>query len=1001
MKKGFQILVLIVFIGGIVSCSLEQNQEITKLPSSNTILTKILEQKADKFILKNEVDSAIFWMNVALKTGEPTNKIQQACFFIKLGSFYFQKNNIKESISYTKYGIEIFRKYNQRIKFDDIDYWNRAILLLANNYRILNNYDSSLFYLDNIESEINKLNKNDRYYKNMLAEIFSWKGLVYFDIGNIDKAIMYNMKAINIRKMMQQNSCKIANNYSLLSEIYTYREDFIKAELYQQKAIEIIRNRFGNSSLNYAEQITNLGYLYYESEQYKDALSCFEISNSILTKNLPEGSPFFASSYNNLADVFCKLGLYQEGINYYNKALKLFKENNFQEELSIVYHNLGNAYSGINDYQSALQYYNKSLTLSGKSRHVNNVFTAYTYQRLGQLSLNQKNYTDALEYFNNAIREVCFIEPDSIVLSNNFIQNDVISKIELLESLYFKGYCEYLIYLQQNKYKHLQYSIISFQQATQLIDLIRNQFINEESKILINNISIPLYSYYLLSLLEQKEYNHDEKIDNQILQCIERAKYTALRSSIYLNEILYSSGLPINLIQFADSLQKEIKYFENIISSNNKHIGQGCEAIRASEKQLFKCIYSYDSLAQYIKNHFPKYRRNINVFSYDSLKSIQNLISDSSVMVNYYITDSILLIFAISNKNYVIHYNKPPKNLLKQKDDLIESILFSDIETFLERGKSLYKNLLRPIETFIADFRHLIIIPDEKILNIPFEAFIKPDSKKHKKFNTYNFLITQFEISYHYSANLWSNKKNKHKINSANHQWQFAFSGFAPLANEFGNSQDDDDSVLYSLSLPYTKQEVLGVTKIFSEKNKKAIAYIGKESCKEKIINGLKKSQILHIATHSFTGSDLKDFHFLLNINNAYISSNKLNLRSIGNQSITHSINDGNLYLAEIYTLDIASELVTISSCCSGSGVLKSGEGILSLAEGFYYSGAENILYTLWDVSDKHTMHFMLLFYQYVASGLSYSVALQKTKIDFINSKNQLPKFWCGFLLNS
>jgi len=1001
MRNVFHILSLIVFCGGIVSCSSEQNQETTKLPYSNTILTKTLEQKADEFILKNEVDSAIYWMNLVLKTAEPTDEIKQARFFIKLGSFYFQKNDFKKSISYIKYGIEIFRKQNQRIKLDDLNYRNLGIILLANNYRIIYKYDSSLFYLDSIESEINKRNKNDHYYKNMQAEIFSWKGLVYFDMYNIEKAIMYNMKAIDIRKKLPECSCVIANNYSLIGEIYTYSEDFIKAELYQQKAVEIIRNCFGDNSLYYAEKITGLGYLYYESKQYKDALFCFEISNSILTKNLPKESPYFASSYNNLADAFCKLGLYQEGINYYYDALKLFKENNFQEELCIVYHNLGNVYSVLNDYQSALQYYNKSLELSRESRPANNISTSYTYQGLGQLSLNQKKYTDALEYFNNAIQEVCFIEPNSIGLSNNFIQNYVISKVELLESLYYKGYCEYLIYLELNEYKYLQYSTNSFQQATQLIDLIRNQYINEESKILINNISIPLYSNYLLSLLELQKYNHDEKIDNQILQCIERAKYTALRSSIYLNEILYNSGLPTNLIQLVDTLQKKIKYFENIISLDSKHIGQDCEANRASEEQLFKCIYSYDSLAQYIKNHFPKYKRNIDMFSYDSLKSIQNLISDSSVMVNYCITDSILLIFAISNTNYIIHYNKTPKNLLKQKDDFIKSILFSDIKTFLDKGNSLYKNLLQPIEPFIADFKHLIIIPDEKTLDIPFEALIKPDSKKHKEFNAYNFLIKQFEISYHYSANLWSNRMNKYKKNRANHQWQFTFSGFAPLANEFCNSQGDTDSMLYSLMLPYTKQEVFDIAEIFSKRNKKAIAYIGEESCEEEIINGLKNSQILHIATHSFTSSDTKDFYFLLSINNQYISSNNLNLKSEENRNNSQYINDGKLHLAEIYTLDIASELVTISSCCSGNGVIKSGEGILSLARGFYYSGAENILYTLWSVSDKHTMYFMLLFYQYVDSGYSYSVALQKTKIDFINSKNQLPKFWCGFLLNS
>ena len=98
-------------------------------------------------------------------------------------------------------------------------------MLLANNYRILNNYDSSLYYLDNIEFEINKLSKNDHYYKGMMAEIFSWKGLVYFDLGNTEKAITYNMKAIDIRKIMHQSGYKIANGDMQPVDLHYEHED--------------------------------------------------------------------------------------------------------------------------------------------------------------------------------------------------------------------------------------------------------------------------------------------------------------------------------------------------------------------------------------------------------------------------------------------------------------------------------------------------------------------------------------------------------------------------------------------------------------------------------------------------------------------------------------------------------------------------------------------------------------------------------------------------------
>jgi len=109
---------------------------------------------------------------------------------------------------------------------------------------------------------------------------------------------------------------------------------------------------------------------------------------------------------------------------------------------------------------------------------------------------------------------------------------------------------------------------------------------------------------------------------------------------------------------------------------------------------------------------------------------------------------------------------------------------------------------------------------------------------------------------------------------------------------------------------------------------------------------------------------------------------------------------DGKLNLFEIYSLEVKSDLVTLCMCSSGYGKQNAGEGITSLSHAFYYSGAKNILYTLWNISDFHSNTFMTTFYQYLNSGHSYSRALRKTKLDFINSDFNLPVFWSGFLLN-
>jgi len=72
----------------------------------------------------------------------------------------------------------------------------------------------------------------------------------------------------------------------------------------------------------------------------------------------------------------------------------------------------------------------------------------------------------------------------------------------------------------------------------------------------------------------------------------------------------------------------------------------------------------------------------------------------------------------------------------------------------------------------------------------------------------------------------------------------------------------------------------------------------------------------------------------------------------------------------------------------------------MALTRGFLYSGADNIVVSLWKVSDKHTSQLMIDFYKNILSGKSYALALRNTKLNMIkNSATAFPKSWGGFVL--
>jgi len=475
--KLWHIIIFSAFIGG--ACSLNLNNKSKKTEST----LSPIDYTIDKYLYNNEIDSAILLINKILSNVE-LSSLEKGRLKIKLGACLFQNNEITKSIRILNSGTSDIISDFDKIDSLTLKLYLDALILQSNNYRLLQSYDTALFYLENVENELNGINKNEMYYS-LKAEVYTWKGLVYYDKGFLKQALNYTRSAINIRREHITSSCKIADNYLLISEIYTYKEDFEKAILYQHKALSIVKDCYTDTSLFYAEKVNNLGLIYYESKDYNKALYYFQICHDILTKHLHNNSPYFASTYNNLGDVYCKLGDIEKGIIQYQKALNTYIENGYYEDTKVIYHNLGNAYTSLGNYTLAYENYNKSLEIFKKYSSDKNVFTCFTYQQLGKLAIIQNQYKHALNYFNLAIIQVC----DTSVIDNNFtkeiLRNSIISEVELLESLYYKGSIEYSLFKQDNNYKYLTTSIKTFTLATQLIDIIRNKFDSEESKILI------------------------------------------------------------------------------------------------------------------------------------------------------------------------------------------------------------------------------------------------------------------------------------------------------------------------------------------------------------------------------------------------------------------------------------------------------------------------------------------------------------------------------------
>ena len=94
-------------------------------------------------------------------------------------------------------------------------------------------------------------------------------------------------------------------------------------------------------------------------------------------------------------------------------------------------------------------------------------------------------------------------------------------------------------------------------------------------------------------------------------------------------------------------------------------------------------------------------------------------------------------------------------------------------------------------------------------------------------------------------------------------------------------------------------------------------------------------------------------------------------LQAWGRGEFPDPSNDGILTAEEVAGLDLdGTWLVTLSACETGVGQVQSGEGVFGLRRAFMMAGAQNLLMTLWPVSDETTPKIMADFYKRaLASG--------------------------------
>ena len=296
-------------------------------------------------------------------------------------------------------------------------------------------------------------------------------------------------------------------------------------------------------------------------------------------------------------------------------------------------------------------------------------------------------------------------------------------------------------------------------------------------------------------------------------------------------------------------------------------------------------------------------------------------------------------------------------------------------------GSVFYEALIKPFEKLLTDKKKIIIIPDGQLSFVPFETLIDEKGK---------YLTETYNISYLPSI----------KVAEVLLKRQSAYKGSKvalignPVYNELSETDmqigvrpayQSADAFAWN-TLPETKAEIDSIRKFYPLSTTLSDVNCTEEKFKALFAKPTEKYALVHFATHGHVMD--KD---------AGLSSVVLN------QVPGKKKEDGYLTSSEIEAMKIPAQLVVLSACQTGKGLLMDGEGVQGLSSSFLVSGANSLIVSLWSVADKSTSLFMQEIYKLVnKEGISFKEAIQKTKQLFLSGKFgeefRKPYYWAPFI---
>lgn len=360
-----------------------------------------------------------------------------------------------------------------------------------------------------------------------------------------------------------------------------------------------------------------------------------------------------------------------------------------------------------------------------------------------------------------------------------------------------------------------------------------------------------------------------------------------------------------------------------------------------------------------------------------SISQIQKHLPINTIAIEYSVMEHQIFAWIVSKYKIdlvkIMTKQKDIDQLVKKIRDCIETNNKDNSLTI--SSKQLYKLVISPLIKYIPCSANLVIVADKSLNNIPFSILSNPQTGR--------YLIQDWSITYAPSATIFVQCLIKDQELLKNDDKSILI---------IGNSTIDKNIFPDLENLHFVSKEVHEVRNIYEPPTGNQLVnfalILDKKATKAAFFRNASNYSIIHFAGHGVENKVFPLYSYLV-----FASSNHLQ----------PSVSNSAMYAYELHKYNFTkTRLAILSSCHSGSGQTKLGEGTISLARSFLAARVPTVIASSWQIDDEMSAEFFIKFHQKKILGQNSLEALCNTQKEFITSSNpkyKSPIIWGAFAL--